>query len=146
MRVLKPGTGRFSISCTTLRSGYGSINKFMTDEPAEAEFPSCMEVFMPLDAARPLLEDLGFQDIVIDDSNSKMSVWDEVEKLMRDDVERELAHVEGILPDVAEAARVESEDAAEIFRAHGSGETARGRLWSAHGGSQVQPPIHAQHG
>ena len=42
-RVLKP-KGRFSISCTTLKSGYGSINKFMSDEITEGDFPSCMEV------------------------------------------------------------------------------------------------------
>jgi ubiquinone/menaquinone biosynthesis C-methylase UbiE len=100
-RVLKPGTGRFSISCTTLRKGYGSINKFMTDEDAQAaaNFPSCMEVFLPLDAAEPLLQDLGFRNVSIDLSNSKMSVWRDVEESMRDDVERELARLHGALPE-----------------------------------------------
>ena len=36
------------------------------------------EVFIPFDAIVPLLEDLGFEDIVVDDSNSKMSLWQEV--------------------------------------------------------------------
>ena len=98
-RVLKP-RGRFSISCTTLRSGYGSINKFMSDdEMSDGDYPSCMEVFMPMDAAVPLLEDLGFEDVLVDDSNSKMSVWDEVEAAMTEEVDREMAKVRGMLPD-----------------------------------------------
>jgi len=98
-RVLKP-KGRMSIACTTLRSGYGNINRFFPSEgdPEPKKWPSCMEVFIPFDAIVPLLEDLGFEDIVVDDSNSKMSLWQEVEDDLADEVEAELAKYEGILP------------------------------------------------
>ena len=112
-RVLKP-KGRFSISCTTLQKGYGSINKFMTDEISEGDYPSCMEVFMPLDVCEPLLLDLGFEDVVVDASNSKMSVWDDVEKAMQDEVDRELAKLHGILPNVAQSKAIEKEEASFI--------------------------------
>ena len=113
-RVLKP-QGRFSISCTTLRSGYGSINKFMSDEKAalEKDFPSCMEVFMPIDAAQPLLLDLGFENVQVDASNSKMSVWDDVEKEMQADVDKELAKLHGLLPK-GDAKVVEAQEAEEM--------------------------------
>ena len=113
-RVLKP-QGRFSISCTTLRSGYGSINKFMSDEKAalEEDFPSCMEVFMPIDAAQPLLLDLGFENVQVDASNSKMSVWDDVEKEMQADVDKELAKLHGLLPK-GDAKVVEAQEAEEM--------------------------------
>merc|ERR1711865_1351749 len=106
-RVLKP-KGRFSISCTTLQKGYGSINKFMSDEITEGDFPSCMEVFMPIDAALPLLSDIGFENVVVDESNSKMSVWDEVEAEMRDDTDRELAKLHGMLPNGTAAKETEA--------------------------------------
>ena len=104
-RVLRPGSGRFAISCTTLRRGYGHINKFMTDEAAAAVFPSCMEVFMPLDAAVPMLESLGFESVHVDESNAKMSVWDDVEREMQSEVDAALAREAGLLPEDPDAAR-----------------------------------------
>ena len=117
LRVLKP-QGRFSIACTTLRRGYGHINKFMTDEAEQSaeRFPSCMEVFMPLDAAEPMLVSLGFEDVKVDDSNSEMSVWADVERDMRDTVDAELAKDLGVLPDASEVMRQEEEDAALIAK------------------------------
>eukprot|EP00941_MAST-03F_sp_MAST-3F-sp1_P000661 g661.t1 len=121
-RVLKPG-GRFSISCTTLRKGYGSINKFMTDKDAQAaaDFPSCMEVFLPLDAAKPMLSDLGFSKVVVDDSNSKMSVWKEVEDLMESEVEKRLAKIHGVLPkkEVLDNEAVEAEIMTKLVKKGG---------------------------
>lgn len=117
-RVLKPGTGRFAISCTTLRHGYGHINKFMTDEAAQAQaaFPSCMEVFMPLDAAVPMLASLGFEDVHVDESNAAMSVWDDVEREMQSEVDAALARDMGMLPEggAGVARREEEADAAWI--------------------------------
>ena len=62
-RVLKPG-GRFSVACTTLLQGLDESIKW----------PICMQVFMPLQEANPLLSDLGFNEVVVDTSDSKMSM------------------------------------------------------------------------
>merc|ERR1712166_1187992 len=62
----------------------------------------------------PLLLDLGFEDVVVDASNSKMSVWDDVEKAMQDEVDRELAKLHGILPNVAQSKAIEKEEASFI--------------------------------
>ena len=65
-RVLKPG-GRFSVSCTT--------NK--VDLDTSVEWPICMRVFMPLRDAEPLLQNIGFHSILVDDSDSNMTLDDE---------------------------------------------------------------------
>ena len=65
-RVLKPG-GRFSVCCTT--------TKTMLD--SDVNWPICMRVFMPLDSATPLLENIGFTNVSVDDSDSKMTFEDD---------------------------------------------------------------------
>lgn len=64
-RVLRPG-GRFTVSCT-VRLG---------ELQAGLPWPSCMVVFMPLSDVHRTLTEIGFEHIVIDDSNSRMDVWD----------------------------------------------------------------------
>ncbi len=64
-RVLRRG-GRFSISCTVRKQ---------TLDPTK-HWPSCMVVFMPLDTVKSMLTEIGFSDIVIDESNSRMDLWD----------------------------------------------------------------------
>lgn len=66
-RILKPG-GRFSISCTTRKKAL----------EADKSWPSCMVVFMPLASVESMLSAIGFTDIVVDTSNSRMDIWDEV--------------------------------------------------------------------
>ncbi len=68
-RILKPG-GRFSISCTTLRK----------ELDPQYDWPSCFVVFMPLAGVKGMLESLGFTDVEIDESNSRMDLWDEIKK------------------------------------------------------------------
>lgn len=65
-RILKSG-GRFSISCTTRKKEL---------DPTK-DWPSCFLVFMPLNTVTDMLSSIGFTDIVIDDANSSMTVWDE---------------------------------------------------------------------
>ncbi|CUG30728.1 methyltransferase family 31, putative [Bodo saltans] len=65
-RMLKPG-GRFSISCTTSTK----------DLDPSLDWPSCMVVFMPLRTVEEMLSKIGFVDIVIDTSNSSMTVWED---------------------------------------------------------------------
>lgn len=65
-RILKPG-GRFSISCTT------STKEL---DPA-LDWPSCMIVFMPLRTVEEILSSIGFVDIVVDLTNSSMTVWED---------------------------------------------------------------------
>jgi len=61
-RVLKPG-GRFSVACTTVKD----------DLDQDVNWPICMRVFMPLQEARPMLGGIGFSNIDVDDSDSKMT-------------------------------------------------------------------------
>jgi len=61
-RVLKPG-GRFSVACTTVKA----------DLDKDVNWPICMRVFMPLQEARPMLGGIGFNNINVDDSDSKMT-------------------------------------------------------------------------
>ena len=65
-RVLRPG-GRFSI-CTSV------INHAL--EPG-VKWPLCLRMFIHKDAIVPICEEIGFKDVVIDMSNSKMSFEDE---------------------------------------------------------------------
>jgi SAM-dependent methyltransferase len=68
-RILKPG-GRFTISCTTLRK----------ELDPQYNWPSCFVVFMPLNTVESMLHAIGFTDVVIDDSNARMDLWDEAKK------------------------------------------------------------------
>ena len=65
-RVLKPG-GQFSVACTTTK----------VDLDSDTNWPVCMRVFMPLEAARPMLEEIGFRNVSVDDSDSKMTFEEE---------------------------------------------------------------------
>eukprot|EP00658_Telonema_sp_P-2_P074124 TRINITY_DN6329_c0_g1_i1.p1 TRINITY_DN6329_c0_g1~~TRINITY_DN6329_c0_g1_i1.p1 ORF type:complete len:347 (-),score=130.69 TRINITY_DN6329_c0_g1_i1:446-1486(-) len=70
-RMLKPGgTSRMAISCTA-RTKPLDLTK---------NWPSCMLVFIPLDEAKSMLEAIGFVDIVVDTTDGKMDVWDEVKR------------------------------------------------------------------
>jgi len=62
-RVLKPG-GRFSICCTTLQEKL---------DPG-VNWPLCMRVFLPLEAAGPMLTAIGFEGVKVDTSDSKMTL------------------------------------------------------------------------
>lgn len=72
-RVLKPG-GRISVCTTTTQEE--------NLEPG-VSWPLCMKMFIPKNELKPLCERIGFEDVFIDDSNSKMSmeipeeVWEE---------------------------------------------------------------------
>ena len=65
-RVLRPG-GVFSVCCTTTK----------VDLDSSVHWPICMRVFMPLQQTAPLLQNLGFTDIRVDDSDSRMTLDDE---------------------------------------------------------------------
>ena len=65
-RVLKPG-GRFSVCCTTTK----------VDLDEDVHWPVCMRVFMPLTEAAPLLETIGFRNVSVDESDSKMTFEEE---------------------------------------------------------------------
>ena len=65
-RVLKPG-GNFSVACTTTK----------VDLDTDVNWPVCMRVFMPLQAAQPMLEEIGFRNVSVDDSDSKMTFEEE---------------------------------------------------------------------
>ncbi|GAX20488.1 hypothetical protein FisN_24Hu262 [Fistulifera solaris] len=61
-RVLRPG-GRIAICTSTLRS---------KQLPEGIQWPLCMEMFIAKDQLEPMCSELGFENIVIDDSHSKM--------------------------------------------------------------------------
>ena len=71
-RVLKPG-GRFSVACTTLLQNLDDSVKW----------PICMQVFMPLQDANPMLNNLGFSNVEIDTSDSKMTMEIEIPEELR---------------------------------------------------------------
>jgi len=71
-RVLKPG-GRFSVACTTLLQNLDDSIKW----------PICMQVFMPLQDANPMLNNLGFSEVEIDTSDSKMTMEIEIPEEFR---------------------------------------------------------------
>ena len=72
---------------------------------------------MPLDAAEPMLTQLGFENVLVDESNSEMSVWDDVEREMRSEVDAALAKEMGLLPADLEAARREEAEDARLVAA-----------------------------
>jgi SAM-dependent methyltransferase/uncharacterized iron-regulated protein len=61
-RVLRPG-GRIAICTSTIQSN---------QLPEGVQWPLCMEMFIAKDKLEPLCAELGFENIVVDDSNSKM--------------------------------------------------------------------------
>jgi len=63
-RVLKPG-GRISVCTTT--------TKDQNLEPG-VNWPLCMKMFIAKSELQPMCEKLGFTDILIDESNSSMSM------------------------------------------------------------------------
>ena len=62
-RVLKPG-GRIAVCTTTIRDDV---------LPAGVKWPVCMQMFLPLPALQPMLERLGFVNVMIDTSDTRMS-------------------------------------------------------------------------
>lgn len=67
-RVLKPG-GRMVICCTTNKVDLAELD-------ANVPWPACMEVFMRLDQVDAIVRAAGLGDVVVDDTDSKMDVWD----------------------------------------------------------------------
>ena len=92
-RVLAPG-GRIAVCTTTIR-----------DDVLQAgvQWPVCMQMFLPLPALQPMLERLGFEDIMIDTSDTRMSF------------------------DEDEAAELEAASAAEEAEAAASGDSDDGK-------------------
>lgn len=84
-RVLKPG-GRMSVCTTTVRKD--------NLEPG-VSWPLCMKMFIAKDALQPLCEGLGFQDVVVDDSDSSMSMEIPEEVLKHSNPARNSVHVGG---------------------------------------------------
>ncbi len=78
-RLLKPG-GRIAICTTVIKS----------DLEDGVEWPLCMQTFASMDELKPILEGVGFEDIVIDLSDSLMEVEvdeEEMEVLGREESE-----------------------------------------------------------
>merc|ERR1712106_63119 len=88
-RVLKPG-GRFSVACTTVK----------VDLDKEVNWPICMRVFMPLDEASPMLSRVGFNNVDVDDSDSKMTFEE-----LNDDLEFHEESMEGKIETVDQNGR-----------------------------------------
>jgi ubiquinone/menaquinone biosynthesis C-methylase UbiE len=63
-RVLKPG-GRMSVCTTTIKD--------LNLEPG-VSWPLCMRMFVSKNELQPMCEKLGFVDVLIDDSNSSMTM------------------------------------------------------------------------
>jgi len=66
-RILRPG-GRMAISCTVLRKPLPALEG--------KRWPPCMEVFMPRWTIEQVLGKIGFGSICVDDTDSRMDVWD----------------------------------------------------------------------
>ncbi len=84
-RVLKPG-GRISICTTTTRE------EGLTPG---VSWPLCMKMFIPKNDLKPLCEKLGFTDVIIDDSDSEMSMEIPDEIVEESNPERSKVHVGG---------------------------------------------------
>lgn len=63
MRVLKPG-GRMSVSTSTMTAPINQADG--------KQWPVCMRMFIQKDAITPMCEEIGFEDILVDMSNSEM--------------------------------------------------------------------------
>jgi arsenite methyltransferase len=75
-RVLKPG-GRISICTTTTRDN----NKL---EPG-VSWPLCMQMFIPIKDIKPMCERIGYVDVLVDDSDSSMSMELPLEVMLTDE-------------------------------------------------------------
>jgi SAM-dependent methyltransferase len=84
-RVLKPG-GRFSVCTTTTNQD--------NLEPG-VSWPLCMKMFIPKSNLEPLCQKIGFEDILVDDSNSQMSMDIPVEVWEESNPGRSTVHVGG---------------------------------------------------
>jgi SAM-dependent methyltransferase/uncharacterized iron-regulated protein len=84
-RVLKPG-GRISICTTTVQEKHL--------EPG-VSWPLCMKMFIAKNEIQPLCEKTGFKDVLIDDSNSAMSMEIPEEMLEDANPQRSKVHIGG---------------------------------------------------
>lgn len=84
-RVLKPG-GRISICTTTVQEEHL--------EPG-VSWPLCMKMFIAKNEIQPMCERLGFENVLIDDSNSAMSMEIPEEVLQEANPQRTKVHVGG---------------------------------------------------
>lgn len=84
-RVVKPG-GRISICTTTIQEE--------NLEPG-VSWPLCMKMFISKSELQPMCERLGFKDVLIDDSNSAMSMEIPEEVLQEANPQRSKVHVGG---------------------------------------------------
>lgn len=84
-RVLKPG-GRISICTTT------TIEENLSPG---VSWPLCMKMFIPKNDLKPLCEKLGFTDVIIDDSDSEMSMEIPGEIVEESNPARSKVHVGG---------------------------------------------------
>ena len=84
-RVLKPG-GRISICTTT------TIEENLSPG---VSWPLCMKMFIPKNDLKPLCEKLGFTDVIIDDSDSEMSMEIPDEIVEESNPARSKVHVGG---------------------------------------------------
>mmetsp|Transcript_19363 Transcript_19363/g.46788 ORF Transcript_19363/g.46788 Transcript_19363/m.46788 type:complete len:659 (-) Transcript_19363:77-2053(-) len=83
-RVLRPG-GRISVCTTTVQNE----NEL---EPG-VSWPLCMKMFISKDAIKPMCEKIGFGDVVVDDSDSRMSMEIPEEVLEHSNPSRSSVHV-----------------------------------------------------
>merc|ERR1719378_1920326 len=67
-RILKPG-GRFSICTSTVKQNLQS----------GVNWPICMRMFIHIDAIKPICQEVGFENVEIDDSNSLMQYEIEID-------------------------------------------------------------------
>jgi arsenite methyltransferase len=84
-RVLKPG-GRISICTTTVQEEHL--------EPG-VSWPLCMKMFIAKNELQPMCEMIGFKDVIVDDSNSAMSMEIPEEVLQEANPQRTKVHVGG---------------------------------------------------
>eukprot|EP00980_Cylindrotheca_fusiformis_P024738 scaffold12369_cov97-Cylindrotheca_fusiformis.AAC.4 len=84
-RVLKPG-GRISVCTTT--------TKMENLEPG-VSWPLCMRMFVPQRDLKPMCEEIGFQNVIVDDSDSAMSMEIPEEVLRESNPDRNKVHVGG---------------------------------------------------
>lgn len=83
LRVLKPG-GRMSVCTSTIKDDklQSSVN-----------WPLCMRMFIPQKDILPMCEKLGFSDVLVDDSDSSMTVELPEEALEETNPDRNRVHV-----------------------------------------------------
>jgi arsenite methyltransferase len=84
-RVLKPG-GRISVCTTT--------TKMDNLEPG-VSWPLCMRMFVAQRDLKPMCEEIGFENVIVDDSDSAMSMEIPEEVLKESNPDRNKVHVGG---------------------------------------------------